>query len=268
MPKVTHDRKLHISHHHKKTDDFGKAEKTSFVSLNTTAPSVQLDISKFKNNFKQLQELPTTQLAYDNQADAAETDFHKQQISKKEKQKQKKENFLNKLQPFMKKKESNTINSNDNNNNNNNQKQSRQDQEDDAGSLSMNRNEFMESIPERHRNGIHSDNFITSNVKLTNTKKKKISKQELDQYKNVVSHPEFKSNPFATLKEHLSNSVAAQNQKIEQRKTLERESIRRDKQNAKQKEKQLRNPQQPKPEFDIQRQSVDFSDLVNKMDLI
>jgi len=51
--------------------------------------------------------------------------------------------------------------------------------------------------------------------KLTVHKRKEIEKLESQQFKNVLQHPAFKSNPMAAINEHISNSVAI-TQKINQ----------------------------------------------------
>jgi len=48
---------------------------------------------------------------------------------------------------------------------------------------------------------------------MTTEKKKEITKVELEQFKNVLSHPAFQSNPVGAITEHLKNSVALMQKK-------------------------------------------------------
>mgnify|MGYP000067512189 FL=1 len=43
---------------------------------------------------------------------------------------------------------------------------------------------------------------------LTNEKKKKVAIRELEQMKLVMEHPQFVANPFATMMDHLNNTLA------------------------------------------------------------
>ncbi|KAM9964061.1 hypothetical protein ACTFIW_005710 [Dictyostelium discoideum] len=190
MPKETKQTKKY-----KVEDEFAKAEKTSFVHI----PSIKLDTSTLANNFKSLNKniIPSGKLDYDNDNNNNENkqiDKRPQLISKKDKRKQKKEAFLQKFNPSLKL-----------------QKKKQQDDESNDG-LGM--GGVLSSID------LLKDSMKlqpkTKGPKLTNEKRKKMSLKEANQYKNVLSHPSFKANPFATLQEHLANSVALQNQKIKQ----------------------------------------------------
>ncbi|KAF2069326.1 hypothetical protein CYY_009354 [Polysphondylium violaceum] len=173
-------------------DDFAMAEKTSFV----TVP--KLDSSKLSMGFqldKTIIPSLSTKIDY-NQNDnliKENTDSRPQPISKKEKRKIKKDQFLQKFNPTL--------------NLNINKKQMEQDRLDLSKS-----GDFVSSI-----DLLKESISIPSKKKapkMTNEKKKKISIKESNQFKTVLAHPVYQSNPFTTLQEHLTNSIALQNQKI------------------------------------------------------
>ncbi|EAL66108.1 hypothetical protein DDB_G0282497 [Dictyostelium discoideum AX4] len=196
MPKETKETKKY-----KVEDEFAKAEKTSFVHI----PSIKLDTSTLANNFKSLNKniIPSGKLDYDNDNNENNNnnnenkhiDKRPQLISKKDKRKQKKEAFLQKFNPSLK-------------------LQKKKQQDDDESNDGLGMGGVLSSID------LLKDSMKlqpkTKGPKLTNEKRKKMSLKEANQYKNVLSHPSFKANPFATLQEHLANSVALQNQKIKQ----------------------------------------------------
>ncbi|KAN0029222.1 hypothetical protein ACTFIV_011101 [Dictyostelium citrinum] len=188
MPKETKQTK------NNKEDEFARAEKTSFVHI----PSVKLDTSTLADTFKSLNKtiIPSGKLDYENNnSENKHIDKRPQLISKKDKRKQKKEAFLQKFNPSLKL-----------------QKKKKDDFDESNDGLGM--GGVLSSID------LLKDSMKlqpkTKGPKLTNEKRKKMSLKEANQYKNVLAHPSFKANPFATLQEHLANSVALQNQKIKQ----------------------------------------------------
>ncbi|KAN0009833.1 hypothetical protein ACTFIU_007140 [Dictyostelium citrinum] len=189
MPKETKQTKKN-----KEEDEFARAEKTSFVHI----PSVKLDTSTLADTFKSLNKtiIPSGKLDYENNnSENKHIDKRPQLISKKDKRKQKKEAFLQKFNPSLKL-----------------QKKKKDDLDESNDGLGM--GGVLSSID------LLKDSMKlqpkTKGPKLTNEKRKKMSLKEANQYKNVLAHPSFKANPFATLQEHLANSVALQNQKIKQ----------------------------------------------------
>ncbi|EGC28698.1 hypothetical protein DICPUDRAFT_159833 [Dictyostelium purpureum] len=218
MPKEVKSKSLHIKSSARKEDEFAKAEKTSFVSV----PNFKLDTSIINEAFKSLNKniIPSGNLDYskNENIDHSTTtttdtaDRRPQLQSKKEKRKQKKEAFLSKFNP------SSTLNLKNNKNSNNNDNEEEDDEENENMGLSG----VMSSI------NLLKDSMKlqpkTKGPKLTNEKRKKISQKELSQYKNVLAHPQFQSNPFATLQEHLANSVALQNQKIKQEEDFKKQN--------------------------------------------
>ncbi|KAN0031307.1 hypothetical protein ACTA71_010396 [Dictyostelium dimigraforme] len=176
-----------------KEDEFAKAEKTSFVNI----PSIKLDTSTLADNFKSLNKniIPSGKLDYESDETTNKfIDKRPQLISKKDKRKQKKEAFLQKFNPSL--------------------KLQKKKQDNDEANDGLGMGGVLSSID------LLKDSMKlqpkTKGPKLTNEKRKKMSLKEASQYKNVLAHPSFKANPFATLQEHLANSVALQNQKIKQ----------------------------------------------------
>ncbi|EFA82269.1 hypothetical protein PPL_04692 [Heterostelium album PN500] len=253
MPKITHDRSLHSSapRPSNKKDVFAKSEKeSSFVNV----PKAQLDLNILQSNIKPLSGLPL-KLNIPESEDMI--DRRPQPLAKKEKRKQKKEAFLKKLEPFAKKStsttESNKSTSNENrhnnNNNNNSNKSSLNSSEDLMAALlsELSDDDDDENKPKNMGNSGTST--------MTTRKKKKIALKEIEQYKNVLAHPSYQSDPFATLKEHLSNSVQIQNEKMaEQNKLRNKQNDIMKKQPLKKKDKKSskKNP---------------YYDAGNKMDL-
>jgi len=176
----------------KKQDDFAMAEKTSFVSI----PKLDsTKLSEFKLDKSIIPSL-STKIDYTQNENLIEekVDSRPQPISKKEKRKQKKDQFLQKFNP--------TLNLNSN-------KKPEQDRLDISKS-----GDFVSSI-DLLKESISLPSKKKA-PKMTNEKKKKISIKESNQFKTVLAHPVYQSNPFSTLQEHLTNSIALQNQKIKE----------------------------------------------------
>ncbi|GAM22278.1 hypothetical protein SAMD00019534_054530 [Acytostelium subglobosum LB1] len=227
MPKVTHNRKLHGSapkfnknegstqrNDDVEEDVFEKANVTSFVKV----PHVDLDINLLKNNIKSLNNVaPPAPLPLQPQEFV---DRRPQPLAKKEKRKQKKQAFLKKLEPFAKR-QPGPLSSEEKEQQ---QRKQQLQQPQQASSLSINSDEFMSALQELMGSDDDDDKAqrpgTGTSATMTNRKKKKIAAREIQQYKSVISHPQFQADPFATLKEHLTNSVAMQNQKLEDQKKL------------------------------------------------
>eukprot|EP01117_Protostelium_nocturnum_P017297 TRINITY_DN7023_c0_g1_i1.p1 TRINITY_DN7023_c0_g1~~TRINITY_DN7023_c0_g1_i1.p1 ORF type:complete len:182 (-),score=85.09 TRINITY_DN7023_c0_g1_i1:86-631(-) len=66
-----------------------------------------------------------------------------------------------------------------------------------------------------------SKTFERRPVKLTQDKRQKIALKETKQFKDVVQHPQFKKSPLATITEHLTNSVALMVEKEDKERSIE-----------------------------------------------
>mmetsp|Transcript_19457 Transcript_19457/g.28841 ORF Transcript_19457/g.28841 Transcript_19457/m.28841 type:complete len:202 (+) Transcript_19457:71-676(+) len=70
--------------------------------------------------------------------------------------------------------------------------------------------EALQAMVTREATDIPADTISRSNELDTNKAKKRLTAKEVSHLGLVMEHPEFKSNPFATIQEHLKNTLANQ----------------------------------------------------------
>ncbi|KYQ99646.1 hypothetical protein DLAC_03583 [Tieghemostelium lacteum] len=213
MPKVIKTTSLHSkapkTSNLKKDKDgdedmFARANHTNFVAIPSNIkfePIIAVD--KFKQLDKS--QLPLT----------LDTKDFAELTSGSDKIKQKRESFLSKLDPV-----------------NSSLLLKRRDKQRQILELTPNTSQQQEGLDNLNKDFISSvDNLLDDDqldskpksTKMTNQKKANISNKEIQQYKNVLAHPDFKSNPFLTLQEHLQNSVNLENEKLKQEQEMKKQ---------------------------------------------
>ena len=74
----------------------------------------------------------------------------------------------------------------------------------------------------------NAEGALPSQHRITNKSKKELSAREVSHLALVLEHPAFQSNPFATIQEHLKNTLAGQAKEVEaegKTKALEKEKL-------------------------------------------